>query len=108
MKPYPASALMAALLFAGANPASGAEAQIVAVPTAWRLQNYISDSVVVWYTGAPGCSSGGLHMPASASQADRERFWSLIMTAKAAGKTVFVYYETTNCNIASFGYLENG
>lgn len=90
------------------STACAAEALVTAVPTAWRLQNYVGGNVVVWYTGVTACSSGGLIMPSGSTAEEKNRFWSLIMTAKAAAKPVLVYYDNVNCNISSFGYLEGG
>ena len=83
--------------------AAFADANIEAVPTAWRLQNYTGSNMNVFYAGSP-CIYGSLVLGASVSADDKNRFWSLILTAKATGKTVGIFYETTSgaCNITSF------
>jgi hypothetical protein len=35
----------------------------------WRLQNYVPDNVVIWFSGSP-CVNGSLSLPASATKAD--------------------------------------
>jgi hypothetical protein len=69
----------------------------------WRLQNYVSNVVVVYFTGSP-CTSGALNFPSNATSDDKNRFWALVLTAKSTGKKVGVWYETTsgNCQITSY------
>jgi hypothetical protein len=81
---------------------------LVAVPTAWRLENYVTDAVVIWSSGS-SCAGGQLIFPANASNADRNRLWSVVSIGKVANKKVFVYYIPVNastCHIYSFGLLE--
>jgi hypothetical protein len=80
-----------------------ADNSIEAIPTGWRLQNYISNTIQIAFTGSI-CINGSLNFSASATSEDKNRFWSLILTAKATGKAVGVFYETVswNCNITSF------
>jgi hypothetical protein len=91
--------------------ASLAQAQttgpLSAVPTAWRVENYVPDNVALWFTGS-SCASGQLIMPANATKADRDRLYATVMAGKAAGKPVFVYYTAsgTNCTIVSFGMAQ--
>ena len=96
-----------ALALAGSHARA---AYLEGIPTNWRLQNYVPDGIAAYYTGS-SCSSlnGILQLNAAASQADKNRFWATISLAKAAGKTVFVYYdETKDCAIQSFGLKEGG
>ena len=74
------------------------------VPTAWRLQDYLSNDVTVWFTGASGCTTGHLIFTANATTDDRNRFWALVMAAKHAGTPVGVFYTNANgeCTITSF------
>jgi len=69
----------------------------------WRLQNYVPGTVLVYFTSSP-CVSGMLSFPTSATSDDKNRFWSLVLTAKATGKKVGVYYETVSgsCQITSY------
>lgn len=90
-----------------AGTAVASTSSINGVPTAWRLENYMGNYVVVWGAGAPECT-GNLSFDTNATIDDRNRFWATIMTGKAAGKKVFVYYDNTSCKIVSFGLLENG
>lgn len=79
---------------------------IMEVPTAWRPENYTGNGVVAWFTSA-ACSNGNqIHFGSDATTDDKNRFWSVAMTAKIASKKVFVYYDSTTCNIVSFGLLE--
>ena len=77
------------------------------VPTTWRLENYVGDQVVVWYSPSV-CGTGALEFPSNASLADRERFWSVLTAAKISRSRVFVRYEVAgnSCYIVSFGLSE--
>lgn len=88
------------------NCASAAEAYISAIPTSWRLQNYIPDTPTLFFSGSNCGPSGILAMPANATKADRDRLYNTIMAAKLAKKPVFIFYESTTCTINSFGLLE--
>jgi hypothetical protein len=81
--------------------ANAAEAVITAIPTAWRLQQYVGSVATVWFTGS-SCNNGNLSLGA-ATEAEKNRFWSLVLAAKLSNHSVFVYYETTNCTVTSFG-----
>jgi len=76
-----------------------------AVPTAWRLQNYIPNAVVLYYTGS-NCAQGILELSPSAVDADKNRLYATIMAAKASQLSVYVYYTqtATQCVIQSFGF----
>lgn len=94
---------MSVLLFFAGSTRAFADTLIEAVPTGWRLQNYIGGTVTVYYTGT-SCVSGSIQLPASATADEKNRFYSLVLAAKVAGKTVGIFYETTsgNCQITSF------
>lgn len=96
-----------ALLIASSSPAL-ADTVIEAYPTGWRLQNYSATTkratiVAVAYAGST-CIDGTLNFAASATEEDKNRFWSLILTAKVSNRQVGLFYETTSgaCNITSF------
>ncbi len=75
-----------------------------AVPTNWRLENYVwNHSVKLWFTGAPGCTNGALE-GTSLTQDDFGRLWSLILSAKAMQKKVGLFYTANGgvCTIDSF------
>jgi hypothetical protein len=81
-----------------------ADSVIYAVPTNWRLQNYIgTQGIVAWFTGS-SCGNGALNLSSSSTSDERNRFWTLVLTAKVSGKAVGVYYETATgtCQITSF------
>lgn len=81
---------------------------LVAVPTGWKLQNYVVENVVIWYSGS-ACTNGRLSFDGNASVNDKNRLWSLIMAAKISGASVEVYYEDslapTDCTITSFSLI---
>lgn len=100
--------LLACALLYGAVASQAQTAQSVsAVPTAWRLENYVAGGVVLWYTPST-CANGQLSLPASAVKADHDRLFATISLAKATGKKAFVYYSNSgsSCLIVSFGMLE--
>ncbi len=81
-----------------------ADASVEAVPTSWRLENYNQQmDVVVWFSGST-CGNGKLTFPSTATADQRNRFYSLILTAKTIGRKVGVFYETSTgqCQIVSF------
>ena len=98
------SILFLALALVGTN-LYAANVPLSTIPTSWRLQNYIGDGVVSWFTGS-ACTNGQLSFGSNASMDDKNRYWSVIMAAKVAGKPVVVYYEDSSapntCIITSF------
>ena len=85
-----------------ASPAL-ADTNIEAVPTGWRMQNYVPNDLVVYYTPAT-CLGGQLSFAPSATTEDKNRFFSLVLTAQATGRKIGVFYETVSgaCQITSF------
>jgi hypothetical protein len=84
----------------GSSPAY-CETNIEAIPTGWLLQDYLGQNMIAYYSGS-NCLKGEIVMPASSTDAEKERFWSLVMTAKAANHIVGVFYdESNNCQITS-------
>jgi hypothetical protein len=81
---------------------------IIAIPSTWRLENYVSDNVVLWYTGST-CANGLMKLPVSASKADRDRLWVTVSLGKSSDKKVFIIYypQSTTCEIISFGLMED-
>lgn len=76
---------------------------VEAVPTGWRLENYISNDIRIWYAVTVGVCPNGITFAASASGDDRNRLWATVMTAKATGRIMGIRYDSANnCNIASF------
>jgi hypothetical protein len=86
----------------GATGALAASREINQVPTGWKLENYPGNGVVLWHA-APECSNGKLALPTSATADDRQRFWSLVLSAIVANHKLFVRYESTTCKMTSFG-----
>ena len=106
MKTVQRLSLVVLPLLALIAPSSGQAQDVVLeeVPTAWRLQDYLSNDVTVWYTGAANCNTGHMQFPSIATTDDRSRFWALVMAAKHAGTRVGIYYTNSNgsCTITSF------
>ncbi len=90
--------------------AEGAEAQTVAnieaVPSAWRLQDYSDGSISIYFTGSP-CPSGHLVLQSTVSEGVKERLWSTVMAGKLAKQPVGIFYrvEGGSCIISNF-YLK--
>lgn len=101
------NALMFGIVTAGliASEATAAEASFVAVPTAWRLEDYTNGIIAAYFTPSQ-CTSGQILFPASASNEVKNRFWSLVMTAKVARKPIGVFYDTTTCQITHYFMAE--
>lgn len=101
--------LLACTLLVGsiALHAQAAALYLSAVPTTWRLENYVVGGVVLWYTGS-SCANGKLSLPANAVKADHDRLYATISLSKVTSKKSFVMYTTdgTSCLIVSFGMLE--
>lgn len=70
----------------------------------WKLENYMGNSVVIWNAGS-SCEGGSLTMPEGATAGDKNRLYATLTAAKASGVTMFIYYETSDCKIISFGLL---
>jgi len=102
------SIVLASLLVLSIGKAFAGNVSLVAVPTAWKLENYIGDNVVIWHSTSP-CTNGQLTLPGNATADDKDRLWSLIMAAKISGKKAQVYYDDSNvpskCTITSFSLL---
>lgn len=98
-----AAVIGVSLLLSGT--ASADEASIIAVPTAWRMEDYMNGGVDVWYSGA-ACPTGHLILSPNAPSDTKNRFWSLIMTAKVARVPVGVYYDTATCVVTHFFMVE--
>lgn len=99
--------LCAGLLLGAACVSHAEVVMMVAVPSAWRLENYSPGQVVVWYSGS-SCVNGQLTLPPTAPAADHGRLYATILAAKTTSAKVFVRYESTSpgCPIASFGMME--
>jgi hypothetical protein len=87
------------------SSAASSQSLISGSTATWRLQNYVPNQIVLYFTGSP-CTSGSLGLPSNAVQADQDRLWALILTSKATGSPVYIYYFNNGgvCTIASFGW----
>ena len=82
---------------------------VVEMPAKWRLENYMGDSVYVWYTASKSgsnCFEGHLKTPPTATAGDRNRLWATVATAKAHAKPMIMWYESTNCTLVGFSLAE--
>lgn len=91
----PIAALMALI---GAIPA---QAETITEYPNWRLEQYTNGGIGVWNTSA---SCGKIEFDASVSTTVIDRFWSMVLTAKATHRPMGVYLNVANghCVIASF------
>lgn len=89
----------------GSNPS---DINIEADPTPWRLQDYMNGSIYTWFAGS-NCTQGLVILPESVSEDIKQRYWSVVMSAKASGKKVGIFYTNNNgtCTITNF-YLREG
>lgn len=85
--------------------AGATERSLSAVPTAWRLQDYMNGEIIIWYSGS-ACPVGRLTLSANAPGEVKSRFWSLIMSAKMNRSKVGIFYDDANCVITSFLFFE--
>ena len=101
-----AALTMLVVMGAMVTPAKAQDGHIHAVPSNWRLQNYISNTVMLYFTSAAGCDTGAMRGNGM-SQDDYNRLWSTIMAAKSMNRPVGIFYTGSgpNCNITSF-YME--
>ena len=92
-----------AVALAATASVAGASTVMVGSPAAWRLQNYTTDSIEVYYTPAT-CSTGRLILSGSMTVSDKDRFWSLVLSAKLTGRDVGVVYDmvSSDCVVQSF------
>ena len=104
-----AAAFVAALITHPRPALAQSSALIEAVPTNWRLQDYIDGNASLYFTGSPApCVNGNLVLVGGSAHGDSvNRLWSTIMTAKVSGKMVGIFYNPTTCQIQNF-YLKEG
>jgi hypothetical protein len=107
MGKYSKALMLGAVMAAGliASEAQAAEASFVEVPTAWRLEDYMNGIVAAYFTDSQ-CAQGQIVLPASVNTETKNRFWSLVMTAKIARKSIGIFYDTTTCNVTHFYLAE--
>jgi hypothetical protein len=97
------------LLMTSAMPgisAAQADINLESIPTSWRLQDYLSGGLIAYFTGS-SCPQQSLTLPPSTPTDSVNRFWSAVMYAKSASKTIGVFYNPSTCYITSF-YLKEG
>lgn len=89
-------------LAASSQPAFAQGVQsIEEVPTNWRMQVYVGVGFVIWNT--PASCSGRLEAT-HLSQAEQDKLWSLILSAKLSSHRVGIEYDVqgSNCFIRSY------
>jgi hypothetical protein len=91
------------LAFSSSMAIAQSQVAIETVPTAWRLQNYANDNIVLWYTGS-SCTNGSLGSD-NLSLNDKSRLYATVMSAKLSNANMYVYYivNGSTCEIESFG-----
>ncbi len=84
--------------------AVAATKQITTVPSSSKIGKYSGGSMVVFFSTS-SCDSECLLFSSSATEQDKNLFWSTMLTAGASKSQVFVRYDdsTSSCNIVSFG-----
>jgi hypothetical protein len=83
------------------TPAVAAEALLEGDPATWRLQNYVPNNIMVFFTGSP-CQYGRMQFSSAATVQDKDRFFSMVLTARSTGRKMGVYYDDVSCDIWSF------
>lgn len=98
---FPISFTAISVLFV--QPCS-ADALLSGVPTGWLIQQYVGAQLSTFNAGS-SCAQGSLNFTAAATSDEKNRYISMVVTAKAAGRNMRVYYETSTgyCYITSFG-----
>lgn len=96
------SVAMAAVALTSATPAVAAEQVMIESAAAWRLQNYVNNNVVIWFTSS-GCPTGQLVFPGATTD-DLNRLWSTVLSAKIAHRSVGISFNKIgdSCQINSF------
>jgi hypothetical protein len=73
----------------------------------WILENYTPGGlVVIWYTGAKCANSSQNIVLSNPSAGEVNRLWATVAAAKISGAKIFVWYNTADCNIVSFGFAQ--
>jgi hypothetical protein len=94
--------LAAALLSFVATASAGTPVYLEESPAKWRLQQYEPNTPAIYFTGS-SCPAGGLQFAATATTEDKDRLWSLVLSAKSYNRKVFVIYDPSGCVMSSFG-----
>lgn len=95
------------LLFLVASPSFGAMVSYTEAADQVRFEQYTASGLVLWRMPTPGQSvfPGGsciaLEVPGTTEKASR--FMALYMFAKSTSRSYFVNYDTSTCQIISFG-----
>jgi hypothetical protein len=102
MKKVLAACLPMLAILSGITPAAADEFK--GYPN-FRIENYASNFVAVWTSAVP---CGELEFDGSATDEVKDRFWSLVLTAKIANRPIGIYYNQSNshCYISSF-YIDS-
>ena len=99
--------LSVALCIATSGVANATNVGIAAVPTGWRLQNYVGLGIALWGAPAPECVAPGntskLGFASGTAANDINQFWAIMTAAIVAQHEVYVEYDNSTCTITSFG-----
>lgn len=88
-----------------ADTVQAASKSVSDVPTNWRIEQYIAaDKFVLWNSVAAGLScEHHLEIAPGTDEKHENRFVSIFLAAKLAGKEMFVFYDDATCQVISFG-----
>jgi len=99
------------ILTSSASEALAAPAEYEDVPSDWFIQDYIGSpaGVTLWRANLPNgdcvqsqTGSTYLAFPSTVTDQEVNRFWSSVLSAKATGTKVGIYYDNQTCIISSF------
>jgi hypothetical protein len=71
-----------------------ADTNLEIIPTAWRMQDYLSGGAVIYYTGS-SCAQEELILPTTTPVDSVNRFWSTVLLAKTTNKIMGAFYNPT-------------
>lgn len=97
----------AAVCIALSGVASATTVGIDAIPTGWRLQNYVGSGIALWGAPAPECvitanNTTKLDMPSTTASDDKNQFGAIMLSAIITEHKIHIEYDNTTCAITSF------
>lgn len=119
LKSKPATIIAASLIIlaggmATTSASAGTPVVLQAVPSAWRLQQYVVNSyrstpvVAVFFTGVTApCAGPSQGLALTGNTPDAKRFYDTVIAAKLAKTKIIIVYDNATCEIDSFGLPED-
>ena len=99
------AAILGSTLFSGIAAASTASFSEPALHV--RFEQYTAGTLVLWRMPSPGVSTfpngSCVNLVVPGATVITNRFMALYLFAKTQGLNYFVYYDTSNCTVLSFG-----